>query len=89
MNLKLVALTALFASLAHAEGPCHDKREAKHGARKALHECIESWARDNRPGEAEPTDTCAAKLGTFVQASKDVKSCVTEKVKERQEKKNK
>lgn len=57
-------------------GPCKEKREPKHQARKALHECLESWGKENsKPDEADPTDDCSQKLSTFVQASKDLKAC--------------
>jgi hypothetical protein len=59
-------------------GPCKDKREAKHAAHKTLHECLKSWAKDNQVDSADPTDDCSSKLSSFVQASKDFKTCRVE-----------
>ena len=66
-----------FANLAYAGGPCMDKVQAKHASRKALHECIEGWAKDARPADSDPTDDCSAKLTAFTSAAKDVKACRT------------
>lgn len=91
MKTKLMALcaAALFGSAisARAEGPCHDKREAKHAARKDLHECIASWAHDRNPNQPDPTEDCQGKLSGFVAAAKAVKACVVERAKEHDAKK--
>jgi hypothetical protein len=75
MKLLIIGLlTSAFALPALAAHPCHDKREAKHTARKALHECIQSWTKE----KVEPTDDCQAKLQAFVQAARETKACVAE-----------
>lgn len=69
----LLSSNSLFAA-----GPCKDKVQARHAARKLVHECLESWAKDGKADAAEPTDNCTAKLESFIQAAKDVKACRTQ-----------
>lgn len=76
-------------SSAHAESPCKSKIEAKHTARKAVHECLMAWGRNVKPTDADPSDDCSSKVAAFVQASKEFKACRSEKQKEREEKKKK
>ncbi|MGZ3700030.1 MAG: hypothetical protein ACXWPM_06505 [Bdellovibrionota bacterium] len=73
--LTLMPLLAISAGAFAAGGPCKDKQEAKHQARKAVHECLDAWSKDRKPADADPTDDCSAKVASFVQASKDVKAC--------------
>ena len=72
--LGLLLMSTISAN-AFASGPCKEKVEARHAARKAVHDCLESWARDAKPTDADPSDNCTAKVENFVQAAKDVKSC--------------
>jgi hypothetical protein len=79
--LRLIAVALLSLSFSvtavsqEQNHPCKPKHEAKMAAHKALRECLENWGRDNRPGEADPTDDCSGKLSAFIQASKDIKAC--------------
>ena len=77
----LIVMATSFAQAKEENHPCKPKREAKHQARKALHECIESWAKDRDPKESDPGDDCSSKMSAFVAAAKDVKACFAEHAK--------
>lgn len=81
------SLSSWAADSAPGESPCKSKMEAKHTARKAVHECLMAWGRDVKPGDPDPTDDCSAKMAEFVQASKNFKACRVESQKEREAKK--
>ena len=79
MKLGIILSFVLFVSFAAlADHPCKPKREAKHAARQALHACLDAWSQDHHAGDADPGDDCVSKTQAFVQAAKDVKTCVTE-----------
>lgn len=78
MKTLMLIATLLLGTHAMAEGPCKEKRQAKHEARKALRECVEAWAHDNRPDDKDPSDDCSAKTASFVAAAKAVKACHVE-----------
>jgi hypothetical protein len=80
MRQLLIAISIFGFSIAAVanDGPCKTQAEAKHAARKALHECLESWAQDRKPTDADPSDDCSAKLSGFVTAAKTVKACRVE-----------
>ena len=78
-SLPIILSIGFFASTSFAhEGPCKEKAEAKHAARKALHSCLDSWAQDSKVGSTDPTDDCSGKLSSFVAAAKEVKACRVE-----------
>lgn len=71
---------------AYAENPCRAKVDARRDARKEVQTCLNAWARDGKPGTPDPTDDCAGKVSSFVQAAKDVKACRTERAEQRKKK---
>ena len=81
-KLVLVSVAVLLgvsvSSVRADEHPCKPKKEAKHAAHKALHECLEAWSKDHKPTDTDPTDDCSSKTAAFVQAAKDLKACHVE-----------
>lgn len=80
MKMTISLVLVLFSAGAYAQsgaegGPCKDKREAKHAAHQAVHQCLTAWAKDARPTDVDPTDDCSGKMSSFVSAAKDLKAC--------------
>lgn len=78
----------LSAPAAHAEGPCKDKREAKSDANKAFTQCLKQWHKSMKPGEADASDDCTAKFQAVQAASKSLKACRTEALKNKEKQNN-
>ncbi len=55
--------------------PCKEKKEAKHAARRAVHDCLDSWGKDKSGEDKDPTEDCTAKTQAFITAAKDLKAC--------------
>jgi hypothetical protein len=83
LTLNVNAAFAADAPAADAKHPCKEKHEAKHAARKTLHECIEGWAKDVGPDAKDPAGDCGDKLSDFVKAAKDLKACRADHMKKK------
>ncbi|MCM0607230.1 MAG: hypothetical protein KA715_14160 [Xanthomonadaceae bacterium] len=86
--LTTVATLLLLTFTAHAEGPCKDKREAKHEANKTFQDCLKNWQKKMKPGEADPSDDCTSKFQAVQNASKSLKACRTDALSKKNDKKS-
>jgi hypothetical protein len=47
---------------------CAPALKATKQAAAALDQCVNSWKRDRKPGDHQPTDNCSGEMGNFTTA---------------------
>lgn len=88
MLKPIFTLCLISSTSALAAGPCSAQREAKSDANKSFTQCLKQWHKSMKPGEPDPSDDCLSKFQAIQSASKALKACRTDALKNKETKEN-